>query len=50
MVNIVEEIKLVRTNAAEYVNDVLADADKKDPATIAAVAELLNAYKLLVDM
>ncbi|HEO7946215.1 TPA: hypothetical protein VBN32_001453 [Streptococcus agalactiae] len=46
----IEEIKSVRTDAAMYVKNVLAGADEKDPATIAAVAELIKAYKSLVDM
>lgn len=50
MVSLAEEITSVRINAAEYVNNVLAEADKKDSATVAAVAELLSAYKSLVDM
>ena len=45
-----EEIKSVRTEAAMYIKNVLAGSDKKDPATIQAVAELMKAYKELVNL
>jgi hypothetical protein len=38
---------LVLDQASEFVISVLDKADKKDPATIIAVAELLKSYKLL---
>lgn len=45
-----KEIQTVRTNASVYVNEVLKNADKKEPATVTAVAELLKAYKSLIEM
>ncbi|ASB95789.1 TPA: hypothetical protein TU642_001450 [Streptococcus equi subsp. equi] len=45
-----EEIKIVRTKSSVYVNSVLDVADKKDPASVVAVAELLKAYKSLTEL
>lgn len=41
---------LVLDKTSEFVISVLDKADKKDPATIIAVAELLKSYKLLKSM
>lgn len=41
---------LVLDQTSEFVISVLDKADKKDPATIIAVAELLKSYKLLKSM
>ena len=41
---------LILDRTSEFVIAVLDKADKKDPATIIAVAELLKSYKLLKSM
>ena len=41
---------LILDKTSEFVISVLDKADKKDPATIIAVAELLKSYKLLKSM
>ena len=39
----------LREMTQEYICDVLQNADKKDPAIISAVAELLKAYVNVCD-
>ncbi|HHV8201385.1 Uncharacterised protein [Streptococcus pneumoniae] len=41
---------LILDQTSEFVIAVLDKVDKKDPATIIAVAELLKSYKLLKSM
>lgn len=45
-----EERESLEKVVTSFVMETMTEADKKDPATITAVAELISAYKTLISM
>lgn len=39
----------LREEVSTFISEILKEVDKKDPATISAVAELLKAYSIVCD-